>query len=216
MKKKISKLETVRQNGKTQVDAQRSKILEAAETLFLQQGLECTNMTDIAAQAGITRMSLYRYYPDRDQIAFEIAAGMLKKIEGSYDMGGRAITFETLREIALAMIDKFYLLRDAYRYLGMFDHLYGDRYPSETLAAWYKDQIFSLRWGGSLPEASHQDASIRKQAVTILNTVMSFLEKMAARGELMSNEQEVPLDEQLNLFKEMIGCYIDRLVTTKT
>jgi hypothetical protein len=37
---------------------------------------------------------------------------------------------------------------------------------------------------------------------------------MAARGELMSAEQGVPLQEQLDLFDEMIGMYFDRLIAS--
>ena len=69
-----SKLDTARQNGAHQVDEQRSSILDAAEALFLQNGLDSTRMIDIAAQAGITKVTLYRYFPNRDVIALEIHA----------------------------------------------------------------------------------------------------------------------------------------------
>ncbi len=208
---KISKLEVSRLNGKTQVEKQRTSILDAAQKLFLEKGLENTNMTDIAAQAGITRMSLYRYFSDCDPIAFEIAARMLNKIAESTDLGENPHRLEAMRKNVLAMIDQFYLLRDAYRFLGMFDHLYGDHYPNEKLAGWYRDQVFSLKWGHDSSGENRQALLTRKQVVTILNTIMSFLEKMAARGELLSNEQGVPLDEQLISFKEMINVYFDHL-----
>ncbi len=203
MPKHISKLEKVRRNGSTQVEAQRANILEAAEKLFLENGLE-------AAEAGITRVSLYRYFADRHPIAFEIAVRMLRRILEASDTGERPITFESLRGIEIRTIEQFYQLRSAYRYLGMFDHLYGDAYPNDKLAAWYKEAILSLGW---IRELDPQDALFANLAPIVMlnNCMMSFLQKLAVRGDLMANEQGVPLDAQLNFFKEMIDLYFDRL-----
>ena len=83
-----SKLDTGRQNGRHQVDEQRSSILDAAEALFLQNGLESTRMIDIAAQAGITKVTLYRYFPNRDVIALAIHARMMEKIVALIQVNG--------------------------------------------------------------------------------------------------------------------------------
>jgi hypothetical protein len=60
---------------------------------------------------------------------------MLQRIAESTDLGDPSLTLESIIKIALAMVDQFTLLKDANRYLGMFDHLYGDHYPDENLAA---------------------------------------------------------------------------------
>jgi AcrR family transcriptional regulator len=213
MSKPISKLEAIRQDGRTQVDSQRTNILDAAEKLFLEQGLEHTSMRDIAAGAGITRMSLYRYFPDLHPIAFEIAARMLAKVTAVIDTGGQADDLETIKRSILRMIDRFPELRDAYRYLGMFDHLYGTSYPNEALAAWYKEQIFSLGWIQILARQSAAGAGIHPGQIAMIgNNTLSFLEKMAVRGELMAAEQGVSLEEQLTFFKDMIQMYLERSV----
>lgn len=206
-----SLLEQNRMNGVHQVDEQRNAILDAAETLFLQKGLENTTIGDIAEETGIHRATVYRYFSDRDPIAFEIAVRMLRKIKSSTDISEQPIYLDAIKEDTTAMIDQFYQLRDAYRFLGMFDHLYGDRYPDEALASWFKEQINAMRWGkgrfqGEVP------SEVRSQVVMLLNVIVSFLEKMAARGELMANEQGVSLDEELRLFRHMVRVYIDDLV----
>ena len=43
------------------------------------------------------------------------------------------------------------------------------------------------------------------------NCVMSFLQKMAVRGDLMAEEQGISLDRQLDLLREMVNVYFDRL-----
>jgi AcrR family transcriptional regulator len=103
-----SKLETTRQSGKTQVDARRTAILDTAEKLFLQNGLENTRIIDIAAEAGISKMSLYRYFPNRDVIALEIHAHMLEKISALVDPGDLTLSLEKAREVAVQMIRSFF------------------------------------------------------------------------------------------------------------
>lgn len=205
-----STYEINRLKGIHQVDEQRDAILDAAEILFLRKGLENTTMGDIARETGIHRATLYRYFPDRDPIAFEIAVRMLKKIAQTATNPGPSSHLVMAGEFMLGMIDHFDELRDAYRYVGMFNHLYGDRYPNEALANWFREQAFSV-----IPyrrELQREELKgERDQVVVIINTIMSFMEKMAGRGDLMAREQGVPITEQLRTFREMIQLYIDRV-----
>jgi AcrR family transcriptional regulator len=202
------------------VDAQRTNILDAAERRFLRNGLEHTTMADIAEEAGITRMTLYRYFRDRDTIAFEIAVRMLERVVSGNtpttvgESDGEAILLGRLKDAAQSMIRNFDALRDAYRYLGMFDHLYTDRYPTEELAAWYKQHIESLRLSGVPEGVLALSVTHAHHVLMTMNAIMSFLQRMAARGELMAAEQGLPLQEQLDLFDEMIGMYFDRLIAS--
>jgi AcrR family transcriptional regulator len=209
MTKKISKLEAGRRQGRNQVSDRRITILDAAQKLFLENGLENVGMSDIAEAAGITRVSLYRYFPDRDPIVFEIAARMINRLAlaaGSQE-SGRPVTE---REFMLAMIDQFDNLRIVYRYLGMFDHLYGDHYPNETLADWFREQVFSVI--PSRDELKREEfKEERAQVAVLFNTIMSFLEKMAGRGELMEREQGVSVAEQLKIFRKVILVYLDHI-----
>lgn len=208
----VSISEFVRQNNKN-LEGQRNNILDAAERLFLEKGLDKTNMKDIAAEADISRVSLYKYFPDRDPIAFEIAFRMLTKVVETCNISVNPDQSEFRKENILAMIDKFDVLRNEYRFLGMFDHLYGSGYPDEKLAAWYKEKIHTLNWGG-VGYQEDMPPSEQTQLAMIYNTIASFLQKMAARGELMSEEQEVSMDEELNFFRDMIKGYLDQLMAT--
>ena len=206
----ISKLEAGRQEGKNQADDRRLAILDAAEQLFLDRGLENIGMSDIAAAAGISRVSLYRYFPDRDPIVFEVAARMLRKIAETAGDLESSSTPIPIRDFMLAMIDRFYELRDAYRFIGMFNHLYGDHYPNEILADWFREQAFSTVPYRS--ELRREDLrGERAQIAVIFNTIMSFLEKMAGRGDLMASEQGVPVVQQLSIFRGIIEAYLDHL-----
>lgn len=207
-----SLIDEERRTGKHQVEDQRCAILDAAESLFLQNGLDQTTMVDIANKTGIHKVTLYRYFPDIHPIAFEIAARMLKRIVEATSIGKPSLTLEAMKKNALAMVDQFHPLRDAYRYLGMFDHLYGDHYPDETLADWYQEQLIAtFNWGGSPDQAPTLEITTSDQVIVILNSIISFLEKLAARGELLANEQGVSVEKQLKVYREIISNYFDHL-----
>lgn len=205
----ISKLEAGRQEGKNQVEPQRVHILDAAEALFLSNGIEKTNMSEIATAAGINRVSLYRYFPDRDHIAFELAVRMMQRISADFHLAeGFSGELKMLKAGLAKFVDSFYAQRAAYRYLGMFDHLYGDHYPNKELADWYKQEIFRLGWGTVLAHGSADPVGAARIAM-VIDCTMSFLQKLAVRGDLLADEQEVSVDAQLKSYKEMVEFYLD-------
>jgi AcrR family transcriptional regulator len=50
------------------VQRQNDRILDAASELFRESGYRGTDLSDIAAQVGLARNSLYRYYASKDHI----------------------------------------------------------------------------------------------------------------------------------------------------
>jgi AcrR family transcriptional regulator len=197
-----------RQAGKYQLDEQRENILQAAQTLFLGSGLENTSMIDIAKQAGITRATLYRYFANRDVIAVEIQMRMMKKIRAVLPEEAQPLTLESHRRWAQAIIRSFEQLRDAYRYIGMFDKIYLDNAPESTLAQWTKTQLISGGFGGDR-SASHPGRP--KELGVILSTITWFLEKLALRGELTWSDPTIPLEQHLRFFEAMIMHAFDQL-----
>jgi AcrR family transcriptional regulator len=209
MNKATSKLESSRQTGKHQVDEQRASILDAAERLFLQNGLENTRMVDIAAQAGITKITLYRYFPNRDVIAIAIQVRMLDQVGSLVCPCNQIASLESARKVVQSMIRNFDSLRDAYRYIGMFDRLYLDNPLESSLSQWTKNQLISVLWNG---EVGVPESAEGNRVLMVVSTVIWFLEKLALRGELTWSDQTVPLEEHLKLFEEMIMGYIDQFV----
>lgn len=53
-------------------DRQRESILVAAEELFLARGIDDVNMADIALAAQVTRATLYKYFPNKQEIAWAV------------------------------------------------------------------------------------------------------------------------------------------------
>jgi AcrR family transcriptional regulator len=205
------KIEYDRRTGKHQVDEQRIKILDAAEKLFLQNGLEKTSMIDIARQAGINKVTLYRYFQNRDVIAVEIHVRMLSKINALVASEGPEVSSNDAKKKARAMIRNFSSLRDAYRFIGMFDKLYLDNPPDAALTQWTKNRLIPLLWNEeSIDEMLHRNP-LGNRYVMVMSTVIWFLEKLALRGELTWSDSSIPLEEHLMLFEEMIIGYLEQI-----
>ena len=49
----------------------RNEILDAALALFREHGFEATSVAQIAEAAGVSRRTVYRYYPVKDDLIFE-------------------------------------------------------------------------------------------------------------------------------------------------
>lgn len=212
MKNSTSKLENNRQIGRHQVDEQRMRILNAAELLFLRNGLENTKMVEIAGQAGITKITLYRYFPNRDAIALEIQARTLERIASLVTPGKFDPSLDRERKLVQAMIRNFDTLRDSYRYMGMFDRVYMDNDFDSSLVQSTKNRLVALTMGWDAPVQNVQNDSQANRFVVIISTVIWFLEKLAMRGELTWSDQKVPLEEHLRVFEEMIMGYIGQFL----
>lgn len=206
-----SKTASKRQNGIHQLDEQRDRILDTAEKLFLLNGIDKTRMIDIATEAGITKMTLYRYFPDLDAIAFQIHGRMSQKIISTtvLDPKDLEITLENAKKTSQRLIHNFHELRDAYRYLGMFDSIYLDRFtdadvPHQTID---KLNLLSPISPASLDSAiSSSPDGVRFNM--IISAVNWFLQKSAMRDDMNWHNDQVPLDTHLAVFEDMIMLYI--------
>ncbi|MBI4515715.1 MAG: TetR/AcrR family transcriptional regulator [Deltaproteobacteria bacterium] len=77
----------------------RSRLLDAARRCFERFGLEKTSIADVAAEAGVTRRTVYRYFDSTDELlraAFALTAGgiverMLRHARRRRDPGERII-----------------------------------------------------------------------------------------------------------------------------
>ncbi len=61
-----------KEDGERPPNAER--ILEAAEECFARYGFQKTSMEDIAREAGLSRRSVYRHFPDKAALFGEVAA----------------------------------------------------------------------------------------------------------------------------------------------
>jgi len=199
-----SKIADNRQTGKHQVEELRARILDAAEMLFLARGIENTSMTDISARLGISRVTMYRYFANRDAIAVEIQVRMLKRINAVPPMADHPPTLENYREGIRSILRQYDALRDAYRYIGMFDAIYLDQAPENALAQWTKAQLQTSSLGESPVEGYPPPRAYGNRLGIILDTFTWVLEKLALRGEFTLSDPSIPMEQNLEFFEKIM------------
>ena len=85
-------------------ETRQTIILDSAVKLFNEQAFHQVGMRDIAAEAGISAATIYRYFPSRDDIIVEALLQDIKAIEKRLDqvLGNDDISIE---DLAIAVVD---------------------------------------------------------------------------------------------------------------
>ena len=84
-------------------EVRKQLIISAAMTLFEERSFHEIGMRDIAAEAGVSAASIYRYFPSRDDLFVEALIQDINKIEKELEL--RISEGGTLDELAIAVVD---------------------------------------------------------------------------------------------------------------
>ncbi len=108
---------------------QRNFILQTAYHLFVERGIENVTMLEIAQACDIERRSLYNYYNDKDQLAFDIAKCFFSSIEAISAIKDRSFEnkYEEIKALVYAFYDFAISDPDAIRFSLHFDHYFVSR-----------------------------------------------------------------------------------------
>lgn len=73
-------------NGYTKrTEQKRTAIIKAAQELFAQQGVSAVRITDIAARAGVSRVTIFKYFEDKDTLAKEAMVSWIGLLISEYE-----------------------------------------------------------------------------------------------------------------------------------
>ncbi|MGI9592237.1 MAG: TetR/AcrR family transcriptional regulator [Myxococcota bacterium] len=74
-----------------QAEAARQRLLEAAARCIAREGIAATTVAGIAAEAGVSRQTVYRYFEGRDQVALRAVLAAAEGIRVKVDRAIRAL-----------------------------------------------------------------------------------------------------------------------------
>ena len=121
----------------------QKRILDIAESRFIADGIEKTQMTDIAKDCAINRRTLYRYFPTKDLLAFEVEMIVMDRIQRY--MGALVSPAETgtgaervklyFSRVDLSRIENWL------RYTAEFDRYFQNEYPDSGLTNTFIENI---------------------------------------------------------------------------
>lgn len=110
-----------------QMQMTREIIKDTALSLFCTQGIERTDMAQIAEQAGVSRRTLYHHYKDKEELASQIYVLNLERMFGQllFDFD-----FEQPVQSLENILDKYLALRDHQESLIYYDAIFGVYYST--------------------------------------------------------------------------------------
>jgi AcrR family transcriptional regulator len=84
-----------------------ARVLEAADRLLAEEGVEALTTTRVAAAAGVSVGALYQYLPDRDAITEALADGYLARLEDLMTAVAEQAAKETWDDPVGLLVDAF-------------------------------------------------------------------------------------------------------------
>jgi TetR/AcrR family transcriptional regulator, mexJK operon transcriptional repressor len=102
----MRKASPVSRAGRPKDPAKRAAIVEAAISLFAAQRYEMVTMEDVAAQAGVSKMTVYSHFADKEALFEDVVRGVSDQMmSGMSDIGsGKLPLRERLADIGAAFV----------------------------------------------------------------------------------------------------------------
>lgn len=79
----------------------REALLHASAAAFSKKGFHATSLSDVAASLGISKPTIYHYFPKKEDILYEVASEALEKIQVAIDKAKGADGIERLRHLLI-------------------------------------------------------------------------------------------------------------------
>jgi AcrR family transcriptional regulator len=87
----------------------RAEIIRIAFELFAQSGYEAVSMDSVAAAAGVSRATLFNYFPQKELILREIAAARMEKLKNilaEFGATSKAPTFNHIVDLVVRLSEE--------------------------------------------------------------------------------------------------------------
>lgn len=177
----------------------QTAIQEEAKKLFLEHGIADTQMKSIAQAVGIGRSTLYRYYKEKEQIAFLVTCNIINELSEKNLFISRHREkngFEQLRLFCERYIDLLAGNINILNYLTEFDRLFEAEYPDYPEANLFIDNMSkATQVMTQFIERGIYDKSIKtEESPTILssvliNTIFGVSQRVLTRSAHIEEEQ---------------------------
>lgn len=113
----------------------RARLCMAAEDLFAQHGIEAVTMRQLAAALGVSPMTPYRYFRDKDEIIDAVRTSAYNRFADALEAAFEAVSDPTERSIAVGEAYLDFAVNNSRAYALMLDLKDMKSPPSEGLLA---------------------------------------------------------------------------------
>lgn len=180
-------------------DRQRERILEVAEKLFIRDGIDGVTLHHIADEARLSRVTLYEYFPDKEEIAWAVFQNVVEQLydaNAEQAAGPGATGYQKIERFVWRLMRHNLGIHLAHsRFIALFNYLYarensGRRMRSTIEAAWPGKYTLISHWiREGIADGSIQpglDADLTTAAIT--NLIAGMTHRFALLGANIEEE----------------------------
>ena len=191
-------------------ERQRRRILDAAEKLFDQHGIDRVTMTEIISSTELRTSTIYQYFSGKDDIVWAILEVVLADFSARAKaaIDGEQTALAKITALLELMADDLARNQAKVRFVAQFDAMYARDWPAErllTLEAQINPEGFEhfsrlIREGiadGSLRADLDPDLTLH----AVINAVVGAQRRLASLGGRVELEYGQPVDR---MFRETI------------
>lgn len=199
-------------------DNQRLRILEAAERLFIRDGIDKVNLSDIAREARLTRNTVYEYFPSKQEVAWAILQKIFEQgragIEGLPGENG----FQRLEQFMLRMVTRLEAQSEHMRFVVEFNSLYAREASAERMrqvtgrTGPESDNLVSQLIRQGIADGSiRPDLDADLASAAVWNLLSGMNTRFALLGSLISEEYGQPASV---IYQEICRAFLRGIQST--
>lgn len=202
-------------------ERQRRRILDAAERLFDERGIDRVTMADIISASALRASTMYQYFSNKDDIVWamlgEVLADLAAEAKEAIETARTAL--DKITALLELMAEWLANHQAKVRFMAQFDAMYARDWPAERLLT-LEAQINPLgfRYFGTLIREGIADGSLRPDLDpdltmhAVVNAVIGAQRRLASLGNRVELEYGQPIDR---LFRETIRVILLGLRATE-
>lgn len=182
----------------------RDKIVKSAVALFIQQGVAKTTTKQIAASASVAEGSIYRYFPSKDELAWQVFKNYHQYLAMQLQQSiSQDLNFEekihTLVSCFLKLADEDWLM---FRYYLTSLHTHMQKVTQEMLTPY---QVLT-----NVIEESINEGEIKTADVNVITAMM-----MGAVHQIAINKIYLRIDGELYAYRELVSNTLVKMLKTE-
>ncbi|MFS0785562.1 TetR/AcrR family transcriptional regulator [Shouchella sp. 1P09AA] len=206
---------TKRSDNKTR---RYQSIIQTAEMLFLEHGLDQVQMQDVADKEEIGIATLFRYFPKKDRLIVAVASHNLEKHVSSFfeivyeDIPAydRLIKlFDLLTIDSSDTLSKSAVFREAFESYASFS-----QEPLDTIQDYIDTQkrvadlVLHLVDEGVRDKSFRSDIPVKETIITAINSYGTFGSNITLKSPITYLEEDIAPHRQQQRLKEMLLLYV--------
>lgn len=174
-------------------DNQRERILEAAEELFIRNGIDNVSISAIASAARIARKTLYEYFPNKQEIAWALMQTITDERTSNMEQP-RVAEGNGFQQIEFFMHHLVNLLEahpEHFRFISEFNNLYareGDPTRVRQIFGKREDPLIQMIHQGIADGSICPDVDAELLSAALLNLVSGMNSRFVLLGDQISAE----------------------------